>query len=187
MLTNAIAHKGGHTSMKGKILSWAAVAAALAVVYVFAMPSYRQGEPSVAGRRAPDFALEMNGRAVQLADLQGKVVVLVFWASWCAPCVEETPALNALERRIEANGGVVLGVSEDDDPAAYSKFLTEQRVVFPTYRDPTKKIASTYGTAAFPEAYIISRDGKIARKIVGPQDWTSPELTSTIDTLLHMS
>lgn len=173
--------------MKAKILSWAAVAAAFAVIYVFAMPSYRQGEPSVAGRHAPDFALEMNGRAVQLADLQGKVVVLVFWASWCAPCVEETPALNALERRIEANGGVVLGVSEDDDPAAYSRFLTDQHVVFPTYRDPSKKIASTYGTAAFPEAYIISRDGKIARKIVGPQDWTSPELTSTIDTLLHMS
>ncbi len=82
--------------MKGKILGWAGLLVAIAVVYVFAMPSYRQGEPSVAGRGAPDFMLEMNGRPVRLADLRGKVVVLDFWASWCAPCVEELPALNAL-------------------------------------------------------------------------------------------
>ena len=173
--------------MQGKILGWAGIVVALAVVYVFAMPSYRQGEPSVAGRRAPDFELQMDGRTVHLADLRGKVVVVDFWASWCAPCVEETPSLNGLEQRIKANGGVVLGISQDDDPAAYSRFLTEQHVVFATYRDPTKKIAATYGTSVFPEAYIISRDGRIARKIVGPQDWNSPELTSTLDTLLRMN
>ncbi len=172
--------------MKEKILGWAGIVAALAVVYVFAMPSYRQGEPSVAGRRAPDFDVEMDGRTVHLADLRGKVVVLDFWASWCAPCVEETPSLNALEQRIKAGGGMVLGVSQDEDPTAYSRFLIDQHVVFPTYRDPTKKIATSYGTSVFPEAYIISRDGRIARKIVGPQDWNSPELTSTVDTLLRM-
>ena len=172
--------------MKAKILGWAGLIAAIAVVYVFAMPSYRQGEPSVAGRGAPDFMLEMSGRPVRLADLRGKVVVLDFWASWCAPCVEEMPALNALQQRIAAQGGVVVGVSEDDDPAAYARFLTDQHVSFPTYRDPTKKIAATYGTSAFPEAYIISRDGHIARKVVGPQDWSNPELTSAIDTLLRM-
>ena len=81
---------------------------------------------------------------------------------------------------------MVLGVSKDDDPAAYARFLADQHVSFPTYLDPTKKIASTYGTSAFPETYIISRDGQIARKIVGPQDWNSPELTSAIDTLLRI-
>jgi len=172
--------------MKAKILGWAGILVAIAVVYVFAMPSYRQGEPSVAGRRAPDFELQMNGRSVHLADLRGKVVVLDFWASWCAPCVEETPTLNALERRIQNEGGVVLGISQDDDPSAYSRFLTDQHVVFPTYRDATKKIAASYGTSVFPEAYVISRDGRIARKIVGPQDWTDAELTSSVDTLLSM-
>lgn len=170
--------------MKEKILGGLATVGALAVLYFFAMPSYRQGEPSIAGRTAPDFALELNGKPAHLSDLKGKVVLLDFWASWCPPCVQETPSLNALQQEIKARGGTVLGISQDDDPDAYQKFLAEQHVVFPTYRDTTKKTAATYGTSLFPEAYLISRDGKIARKIVGPQDWNSPELMAAINTLL---
>ena len=171
--------------MKQKLLGGLAFTAALAVLYIFAMPTYRQGEPSIAGRRAADFEFQMDGQTARLADLRGKVVVLDFWASWCPPCVEETPSLNALHQRIAGRGGLVLGISQDEDRDAYDRFLREQQVVFPTYRDATQKIAATYGTAIFPESYLISRDGRIARKIVGPQDWASPELTSTIDTLLR--
>ena len=171
--------------MKEKVLGGAALLAAAAVLYFFAMPSYRQSEPSVAGRRAPDFALEMSGRQTHLSELRGKVVVLDFWATWCPPCVQEAPSLNALQQRIESQGGVVLGISQDEDPDAYQKFLIEHGVNFPTYRDPEKKIPGAYGTVMIPEVYLISRDGKIARKIVGPQDWSSPELVSSVDTLLH--
>jgi cytochrome c biogenesis protein CcmG/thiol:disulfide interchange protein DsbE len=171
--------------MKEKLFGGLVTFAVLAVLYVFAMPSYRQGEPSIAGRRAPDFALEMNGRQMHLSDFRGKVVLLDFWASWCQPCVEETPSLNRLQQRIEAAGGIVLGISQDDDAAAYERFLKEQHVVFPTYRDTSKKTAANYGTAMFPEAYLISRDGRIARKIVGPQAWESAELSSALDTLLR--
>jgi cytochrome c biogenesis protein CcmG, thiol:disulfide interchange protein DsbE len=171
--------------MKEKILTGLALVGALAVLYYFAMPSYRQGEPSIAGRVAPDFALEINGHPTHLSDLKGKVVLLDFWASWCPPCVEEAPSLNALQKRIEAQGGTVLGISQDEDPEAYQKYLTVQHVNFPTFREPAKKVPDTYGTAMIPEAYLISRDGKIARKIVGPQDWTNPELTAAIDTLLR--
>jgi len=171
--------------MKGKLIGGLAFLGAVAVLYVFAMPSYRQGEPSIAGRVAPDFALELDGKAMRLADLRGKVVVLNFWASWCPPCVEETPSLIALHQRIADRGGMVLGVSLDDDQAAYERFLTEHGVVFPTYLDARKAIPSTYGTAMYPETYIIGRDGRIARKVVGPQDWTSPEILSVLDTLLR--
>ena len=103
------------------------------------MPSYRQGEPSIAGRRAADFEFQMDGRTVHLADLHGKVVILDFWASWCPPCVEETPQLNALQQRIASQGGVVLGISQDEDPNAYQKFLTDHQVSFPRTATPAKK------------------------------------------------
>jgi cytochrome c biogenesis protein CcmG, thiol:disulfide interchange protein DsbE len=171
--------------MKQKLLGGLAMVGAIAVLYVFAMPSYRQGEPSVAGRRAPNFTIETDGKQFRLSDLRGKVVLLDFWASWCPPCVEEAASLNALQQRISTEGGTVVGISWDDDPAAYQKFLQEHGVNFPTYRDDNRKIGTNYGTVMIPEAYLISRDGRIARKIVGQQDWTSPELTVALDALLH--
>ena len=170
--------------MKHKILSPIALILVAAVLYAFAAPSYRQGEASLAGRRAKDFPLQITG-ATHLADLRGKVVVLNFWASWCPPCLEETQSLNQLQQAIAAKGGVVLGMSVDEDQAAYQKFLVDNHVVFPTYRDASKKSAAEYGTSMFPETFLIDREGRLARKIVGPQDWQSPEVMGSIDILLN--
>ena len=175
-----------------KLLAWGTLAVAAGVLVMFAMPTYRQGEASVAGKTAQDFALTINGKAGRLSDFRGKIVVLNFWASWCPPCVEETPALNRLQERIAPRGGIVLGVSADADPDAYEKFLKDQKVQFPTYRDPVVKanvsqIGLEYGTTMIPETYIIDRRGKIARKVVGPQQWDSPEMIRYFDTLLGPS
>ena len=160
---------------------------AFAVIYFFTFPHYRQGEASVAGRKAEDFAMDLNGKPESLKDFQGKVVVLNFWASWCGPCVEETPSLIALQQRISSRNGVILGVSVDEDPAAYEKFVVDQHLNYPTFRDPSKKIATDYGTSMWPETYIIDRKGVIVRKIIGPQDWNSPELLSYFDAILGQS
>jgi peroxiredoxin len=159
---------------------------------IFAMPSYRHGEASIAGKHAEDFSMEIGGKPAHLSDFRGKVVVLNFWGTWCPPCIEETPALNRLQKYIASRNGVVLGVAADEDPAVYEQFLREHGVIFQTYRDPATKdnhspIAQSYGTVMVPETYIIDRQGKIARKIIGMQEWDSPEMLAYFDSILGKS
>ncbi len=165
-------------------MAWGGMGFAAAILAFFSLPHYRQGESSIAGKTAEDFQLELNGKPAHLSDLRGKVVVLNFWASWCGPCVEETPALITLQQRIAARNGVIVGVSIDEDVAAYAKFVKAQGINFPTMNDPSAKIAHDYGTSMWPETYVIDRKGKIARKIIGPQDWNSPEMLAYFDNLL---
>ena len=170
--------------MKKKLLTGLALTGVVALLLLFASPSYRQGEPSVAGSAAPNFSFAPDGKPSQLADLRGKVVVLNFWATWCPPCVEEMPSLNRLHEQLALQGGIVLGISVDEDGAAYEKFLQEHKIRFPTHRDPSKQISSAYGTFMYPETYIIDRRGRIARKIIGPQDWSRPETIAYLQNLL---
>jgi peroxiredoxin len=155
-----------------------------AQLVLFAVPSYRQGEASLAGKSADNFTAEIAGKTEHLSDFKGKVVVLNFWASWCPPCVSEAPAMNRLQQYIASRNGVVLGGSIDEDPQAYDKFLKDYNVNFPTFRDPSKKISLEYGTSIIPETYIIDRHGKIARKIIGEQQWDSAEMLAYFDALL---
>src|SRR5271169_6729025 len=172
-----------------KIMAWCSMGFAFAVLAFFTLPHYRQGESSIAGKKAEDFSMDLNGKPAHLSDLHGKVVVLNFWGTWCPPCIEETPALNRLQKYIASRNGVVLGVAADEDPAVYEQFLRDHGVIFQTYRDPATKdnhspIAQSYGTVMVPETYIIDRQGKIARKIIGFQEWDSPEMLAYFDSIL---
>jgi cytochrome c biogenesis protein CcmG, thiol:disulfide interchange protein DsbE len=178
--------------MGRRLGTWAALAVAAGIILVFALPSYRQGEASIAGSSARDFPLELAGKPTHLSDLRGKVVILNFWASWCPPCVEEAPSLNRLQKHIASRNALILGVAADENPAAFEKFLSEQAIVFPTYRDPATKdqrspIAVSYGTVMIPETYVIDRHGKIARKFIGFQQWDSPDMLAYFDALLGQS
>jgi cytochrome c biogenesis protein CcmG/thiol:disulfide interchange protein DsbE len=170
--------------LKRKLNTGLVLAFIVGLLVLFARPDYRQGEPSLRGTSAKDFSFALDGKPKHLSDLRGKVVLLNFWASWCQPCVDETPSLNLLQRRIASRGGTVLGVSLDDDQQAYEQFLKDYQVDFPTDRDTTKKIPAQYGTTMYPDTYVIDRQGRIDRKIMGGQDWTSPEMTAYLDSLL---
>ncbi len=161
--------------MKDKVLSGVVIAGAFLLLLVFARPTYRQGEASQAGRPAPDFSFTLDGKPTRLSGLRGKIVVLNFWATWCPPCVQEMPSLNRLHAQLEPMGAMVLGVSVDVDEDAYNNFLRDYQIRFPNHREPATGVAAAYGSSMFPETYIIGRNGKIARKIIGPQNWDSPD------------
>jgi cytochrome c biogenesis protein CcmG, thiol:disulfide interchange protein DsbE len=138
------------------------------------------------GDMAPDFSVRTeNGLTVGRSAHGGKLLVLNFWATWCPPCIEETPSLNAFTRAYRDKGVVVLGISVDKNEAKYKNFIKRFNVAFLTSRDPEGKISGEYGTYIYPESYIIDREGRVVQKIIGKTDWTDPNLTAFIDGLLR--
>jgi peroxiredoxin len=99
--------------------------------------------------------------------------------------VEEMPDLDRLQERIRSRGGIVLGVSVDEDCQSFEHFLKEHPVVFQTTCESTnKRVSLDYGTSGIPETYIIDREGRIVRKVIGPQQWDSAEMTEYFDSAL---
>jgi cytochrome c biogenesis protein CcmG, thiol:disulfide interchange protein DsbE len=131
------------------------------------------------GTLAPDFTVD----DVALRQFRGQVVVLNFWATWCAPCVQELPSLVEMQRRMKSKGVTVIALSVDVDEKAYRQFLTDHHVNLVTVRDPRGKTSALYGTFKFPETYVIDRKGVLQRKFLGAMDWTEPE---TLDFLGKM-
>ncbi len=144
---------------------------------------YSGTHPPRIGSSAPDFTVQDSDHKVTLSQFRGQVVVLNFWATWCPPCVEETPSLVKMQSRMKDKGVVVLAVSIDVDDAAYHKFLKDYSVNMVTVRDEDQKTASLYGTHGWPESYIIDRNGIIRRKFIGPVEWNSPEVTEFLNKL----
>ena len=139
----------------------------------------------VVGDSAPDFSITAdNGRTVTTSNFGGKLLVLNFWATWCPPCIEELPSLNAFQRQFANSGVVVLGISVDKDEKLYRDFLAKARVSFLTARDPDNKINAEYGTLKFPETYIIDARGKVVRKIISNTDWMSERMIKDVESLL---
>lgn len=155
---------------------------AVAAISVFA-GCYQGTRPPHVGSAAKEFSVQDSDRRVSLDQFRGQVVVLNFWATWCAPCVEELPSLMNLQDRMHERGVTVLGVSIDVDGDAYHRFLKLHNINFLTVRDPEQKVAGMYGTTGWPETYIIDRQGVLRRKFVGPVDWNSPEVIGFLNRL----
>lgn len=134
------------------------------------------------GDRAPDFTVTDAQRTVSLHNYKGQVVVLNFWATWCAPCLEELPSLNQMQRDL-GNQVTVLAVATDDDPQAYQRFVRQHSLDFISVNDPAQASNAKYGTWGWPETYIIDRNGIVRRKFIGPQEWTSPSMISYLKAL----
>jgi cytochrome c biogenesis protein CcmG, thiol:disulfide interchange protein DsbE len=166
-----------------RLLTGAIVLLAAALVWVIA--GTLEVRVINAGDKAPDFKIVSDsGRTYTRSDFGGKVLVLNFWASWCAPCVQEVPSLDALQRTLATGGVVVLGVSIDSNPKRYQQFLQRFRVNFPTARDPDANISSSYGTFQIPETYIIDSKGIVREKIISNRNWVDPQFLARVKAML---
>jgi peroxiredoxin len=112
---------------------------------------------------APDFALPSStGEQITLGDLRGEVVMINFWATWCGPCRQEMPHLEALHQRYENLGFTLLGVNVEDDPEGARKWLTEHaRVSFPILFDSRNEVSKLYEVVAMPSTVIVDRGGAV--------------------------
>lgn len=136
------------------------------------------------GGRAPDFSITTDeGKSITPTVFGGKVLVLNFWATWCSPCIQEIPSLDVFQKHFADTGVVVVGVSIDKNPKRYRDFLDRIHVAFKTARDPQSDVSTEYGTFKIPETYII-KDGRVVRKFIGAEDWTSSDITQYVQGLL---
>lgn len=136
---------------------------------------------------APDFSLERLSDAKQssLSDYRGKVVVLNFWATWCAPCQEEMPVMQQLWERYRLHGFEIIAVAADRrGRKSVAPFIEAHGFEYPALLDSDGAVRNRYEVVGLPMSYLIGRDGKISGRIIGIIDWNSPEAYQTIEQLL---
>lgn len=121
--------------------------------------------PALAGELsgvAPDFTLQSrSGGQVSLSELRGNVVMINFWATWCGPCREEMPHLEALHQRYSNLGFTLLGVNVEEDSRLSDRFLAETPVSFDILFDPENGVSELYDVIAMPSTVLVDREGNM--------------------------
>jgi len=111
---------------------------------------------------APDFTLKsLGGKNLKLSEMAGNVVLINFWASWCGPCREEMPLLNALHNKYQPLGFTVLGVNVEEQSDMARGFLKDFPVDFPILLDNKNQVSKLYQVVAMPTTVVVDRDGKM--------------------------
>ena len=111
---------------------------------------------------APDFTLtSRDGRTVSLGQLRGQVVMINFWATWCGPCRQEMPLLDALYQRYSKLGFTLLGVNVEENSSGADAYLKETPVSFPILFDPKNQVSELYDVNAMPSTVLVDRNGQV--------------------------
>ncbi len=160
----------------GQVLAIGVVLALLAVL-VWRVVRDSEGGAADALRRgehpvAPDFDLERLDRPgrLELESLRGKAVVINFWASWCLPCKEEAPLLEAAWKKWRSKGVVVVGLDANDFKSDARRFARRYDLTYPLVHDGPGRLLDDYGLAGFPETFFVRPDGRL-------ESWSQGELS----------
>lgn len=131
---------------------------------------------------------DVDGKLVSLRDFEGKVVLLNFWATWCANCRKEMPAMERLYQSLRADGFAIVAISVDQAATEKVKaFAEELKLTFPVLHDRDSIISRLYSNPGVPVSYLVNREGRIVYRVVGEYDWYSPEARETVKALLQGS
>ena len=126
------------------------------------------GRPPLVGGPAPEITLkDLQGQEIRLADLRGKIVLLNFWATWCKPCKEEMPAMQASYDKLRGQGLVVLAVNELEDTEKVIEHVRKHGHTFPVVMDHDNHVANRYGVVGLPASFIVDRQGIVREQIIG--------------------
>ena len=137
------------------------------------------------GGAAPALELsDLQGTKHRLADYRGKVVLVNFWATWCAPCREEMPSIERLRASLEGRPFAVLAVNLAEPQSRIRKFLDAVPVGFPVLLDQDAKTTRAWQAKLLPATYIVGPEGRIRYRHVGDLDWSKPEVRELILGLL---
>ena len=138
------------------------------------------------GQPLADFTLrDLHGHTVQLSALHGKVVFVNIWATWCQPCIDEMPTIQRLYDHLHAQGLEVLAVSLDPlGEQVVAPFMRDYQLTFPALLDSTSSVERLYGTTGVPESFIVDKRGILVDKVVGPRDWSHPQIITMFERLL---
>jgi thiol-disulfide isomerase/thioredoxin len=165
-----------------------ALAAVLCIVCAsFFFISCSSPKTEVADNQAP--ALEISdlgtGQKVDMQQLRGKVIFVNFWATWCPPCKEEMPAIEALYRGLGSDGRfAMLTILYKDDPQTAASYMNANGYTFPVFGDIDGASAIHFKVTGVPETYLVDKKGALRKRVIGPADWNSPEARTYINTLL---
>jgi peroxiredoxin len=134
---------------------------------------------------APALVLnDLDGRRRSLADYRNRVVVVNFWATWCAPCVQEMPDLAQLRERLTAAGVEVLGVNHRENAARIRPFVERLDIGFPVLRDHDGSVAAAWSVRVFPTTFVLDTGHRVAYVAIGELDWSSADVESRIRALV---
>ena len=137
--------------------------------------------------KAPDFQLQdMDEKLYSLADYRGKVIMINFWATWCPPCRQEMPSLEAVYQDLKEDGFMVIAINQWESPELVFPYIG-QLSVFPTFPilfDHDGKLSQTYDVKGLPTTFIVDKQGNIVYRAIGGRDFNHPEVKKLIRALL---
>ena len=151
-----------------RLIIYGIVALCLLGLYVASRRTAHKSKPSASGNLAPDFTVtDLDGKKLSLSDYKGKVVLLDFWATWCAPCREEIPHFVAMQNKYGGQGLQVIGISMDDDAKPVREFYQKYNLNYPVALGDDKLAERFGGVLGLPVNFIIDRQGHIYAKHLG--------------------